>query len=179
MAVTVSGVSCAGGEAAQVNLYVTVAPTPVPQQTQAINPAWLESNGETLGTDVASGTYWATVGGVGVGAEPFVDFDLSRAFFGAACTQQFGADVDSCANGFGVAQDPHGTLPAFKSKLAIVTVVGSDQRNYAITADELIALIGGTPPADEAPDDYQYAAYPFLVTVSGGAITAARQIWTP
>ena len=171
--------SCGDGGTEKVALYTTAAPAPVPAQTRAINPAWVEGNGETLGTDVASGEYWATVSGVGTGAEPFVEFDLSQAFFGAACVQQFAGDVDACANDYGVVPEPHGTLAAQQSRLDIVTVVGIDQRNFAVTSAELIALVGGDPPAAEAPDDYAYVAFPFIVTVAGGEITAARQIWTP
>lgn len=171
--------ACGDDGPEQVALYTTAAPAPVPAQTRAIDPAWVEGNGETLGTDVASGVYWATVIGVGTGAEPFVEFDLSQAFFGAACVQQFGGDVDACVNGYGVLPELHGALPALQSQLNFVTVVGGDQRNFAVTAGELIALVGGDPPAAEAPDDYQYVAFPFIVTVSGGDITSARQIWTP
>ena len=179
-------VSLTGGLAAcgddgpeKVPLYATTAPAPVPQQTNAIDPAWVEASGETLGTNVASGEYWATVGTIGVGAEPFVEFDLAQAFFGDACVDQFGDDPDACVNDIGVQAEPHGLLPAFRSTLQVVTVVGVDQRNFAITADELIALVSGEQPAAEAPDGYQFAPFPFVVTVTGGTITAARQIWTP
>ena len=171
--------ACGGDGTEKVPLYATTAPAPVPQQTSAINPAWVESSGETLGTNVASGVYWATVATVGVGAEPFIEFDLAQAFFGDACLAQFGDSPEACVNDVGVLAQPHGLLPAFRSTLQVVTVVGVDQRNFAITADELIALVSGEPPAAEAPDGYQFAPFPFVVTVTGGAITAARQIWTP
>jgi predicted small lipoprotein YifL len=171
--------ACGDDGPEKVPLYATTAPAPVPQQTSAINPAWVEASGETLGTNVASGEYWATVGTVGVGAEPFVEFDLAQAFFGDACLAQFGDDPDACVNDIGVQAEPHGLLPAFRSTLQVVTVVGVDQRNFAITADELIALVSGEQPASEAPDGYQFAPFPFVVTVTGGTITAARQIWTP
>ncbi len=171
--------ACGDDGPEKVPLYATTAPAPVPQQTNAINPAWVESSGETLGTTVASGEYWATVGTVGVGAEPFVEFDLAQAFFGDACLAQFGDDPDACVNDIGVQAEPHGLLPAFRSTLQVATVVGVDQRNFAITADELIALVSGEQPAAEAPDGYQFAPFPFVVTVAGGTITAARQIWTP
>ena len=175
---TVSLAACGGDGTEKVPLYATTAPAPVPQQTSAINPAWVEASGETLGNTVASGVYWATVGSVGVGVEPFVEFDLSQAFFGDACLAQFG-DPDACVNDIGVQAEPHGLLPALRSTLQVVTVVGADQRNFAITADELIALVSGERPAAEAPDGYQFAPFPFVVTVAGGTITAARQIWTP
>ena len=171
--------ACSSDGPETVALYTTAAPAPVPLETRAIDPAWVEGNGETLGTTVASGEYWAAVVGVGTGAEPFVEFDLSQAFFGAACVQKFGDDVDACANDYGVAPEPHGTLAAQQSRLDFVTVVGIDQRNFAVTSAELVALVGGSQPAAEAPDDYQYVAFPFIVTVSSGVITAARQIWTP
>lgn len=171
--------ACGDDGPEKVPLYATTAPAPVPQQTNAIDPAWVESSGETLGTNVAAGDYWGTVGGVGVGAEPFIEFDLSQAFFGEACIEEFGDDPDACVNDIGVKSDPHGLLPAFESTLQVVTVVGIDQRNFAINAAELIALVSGEQPAAEAPDDYQFAPFPFVVTVSGGAITAVRQIWTP
>jgi hypothetical protein len=179
LGLAVSLAACGGDGTEKVPLYATTAPAPVPQQTNAINPAWVEASGETLGTTVASGVYWAQLGTVGVGAEPFVEFDLSQAFFGDACLAQFGDDSDACVNDIGVQAEPHGLLPAFRSTLQVVTVVGVDQRNFAITADELIALVSGEQPAAEAPDGYQFAPFPFVVTVAGGTITAARQIWTP
>jgi hypothetical protein len=172
-------VACGDDGPEKVSLYSTTAPAPVPQQTSAINPAWVEASGETLGTNVASGQYWATVGTVGVGAERYVEFDLAQAFFGDACLAEFPDDAEACVNDIGVKAEPHGLLPAFESKLQIATVVGVDQHNFAINAAELIALVSGEQPAAEAPDGYQFAPFPFVVTVANGTITAARQIWTP
>jgi hypothetical protein len=173
------GTSCSDSPE-RVGLYTTTAPPPVPAQTRPIDPAWVEASGETLGTTVASGQYWATLTGVGIGADDrqFVDFDLAQAFFGDACLQHFG-DPDECLNDYGVQDDPHGTLPAFATELAVVSVAGADQRNFAITGAELVALANGAPPSAPAPDDYAFAPFPFLVTVTDGRITAAQQIWTP
>jgi hypothetical protein len=172
--------ACGGDGDEKVPLYSTTAPPAVPEQTSAINPAWVESSGETLGTNVAAGQYWATVIGLGVGAdnETFVDFDLTQAFFGDACLRQF-TDPELCVNDYGVLDEPHGSLPAFVGNLTVVSVVGVDQRNFSIDGAELASLIGGAPPATEAPDDFAYAPFPFIVTVTGGTITGARQIFTP
>ncbi len=157
--------------------YSFVPVPAVPDRTAAIDPAWVEDNGETLGTEVADGRYWATATGVGEGERPFVSFDLSQALFGPTCTAVLGPD--GCANDYGVVAEPHGELPAFVADLATVTVVDERQRNYAIDGTELRRLVAGQPPSAAAPAGYAFVAFPFLVTVDGGRIVKAEQIWVP
>ena len=54
---------------------------------------------------------------------------------------------------------------------------GYDVEAYRTTSEELARLLAGKPPADDAPDDFQYGQHPFVVTVQNGAVTAADQIW--
>ena len=72
---------------------------------------------------------------------------------------------------------PAAELTIEPTDLVAVSVVASDRRNFAIDGAELLALVSGSAPNAGAPDDYTYAAYPFLVTVRNGAVVEARQIW--
>ncbi|CAN0422413.1 unnamed protein product, partial [Phaeothamnion confervicola] len=110
---------------------------------------------------------------------PFITFDLSQAVFGPACADTFPSDPSACDDDYATIDEPHGELPALVPAIASASVVGEDQRTYAVTGAELYSLISGAPPAKAAPDDYVYAPFPFLVEVESGAITVVRQIWTP
>ncbi len=175
---TIAG--CSDDDAGKhAKLYAATVAPPVPDRTATIDPSWVESSGETLGTDVADGTYWAEAVGVGESTAPFITFDLSQAVFGPTCTATFPSDPSACDDDYAVIDEPHGELPAFVPSIRSASVVGEDQRNYSITGAELHSLISGAPPAAAAPDEYAYAPFGFLVEVQGGTITSAHQIWTP
>ena len=148
--------------------------------TDPIDPAWLEESGETLGTDVADGVYWAKLVGPleGVGGRG-LSLDLSQAFFGEACYAQFGTGDDACMNDYDVLSDPHGELPAWIDQLQYVTVTNLPGVSYLIDGEELFALASGEPPSAGAPDGWVLTALPYLATVSGGAVVSLDQVWLP
>jgi hypothetical protein len=147
--------------------------------TAPIDPAWVEANGETLGTAIADGTYWASATGAGEGTKQFITFHLVQAFFGATCTAQFADDPDACDNDYGTLESPSGDFPMFIDAATVSVADATTQKSYAVSGDELYRLVGGGVPADDAPAGYSYVGFAYLVTVHGGAIVKASQVWTP
>ena len=43
---------------------------------------------------------------------------------------------------------------------------------------QAVRLVQGEAPQG-GPVDYQYTPFPFLLTISGGRVVEARQIWVP
>ena len=118
------------------------------------------------------GQYWAVEakyrGGI-------IDFTVVQALFGATCeTELSPAD---CPGGVGIVPGPSAVLGAEPDTMSSVTVVGSNRQNYAVDGAELQHLVAGSLPSSEAPDEYAYVPYPFLVTVRNGIVTAVNQIW--
>lgn len=122
----------------------------------------------------ADGQYWA----VSVTADgDRLRFDVGQAFFGPACVQELGADA--CIDEPGLADEPTAAIDVAAADLTSASVVAADRRNFAVTGEELLALVGGDDPAAEAPDDFTYVDYPYLLTLAGGSVTVANQIWVP
>ena len=152
------------------------APVPaVPDRTTAIREQSVMVDG-SLAPSMPDGDYWAEASAVGSG-RPFIMFDLSQALFGQTCFDELGESA--CANDYGVISEPHGTLSVLWDSLQSVTVVAESRQNYAVPGAELASLIGGNAPSADAPDDYSYVPFPFLVTVRDGAIVDVHQIWVP
>ena len=153
-----------GGDGVQTVQPYDRAPVPaVPNQTAIIDPTTIAGDG-SLTPNMRDGDYWAEAIAVGSGV-PFILFDLSQALF---------SDDD-----YQVIDDPHGTLQVLWDDLQSVTVVATTKQNYAVPGAELASLIGGNAPSVDAPADYRYTAYPFLVTMRGGTIVEVHQIWVP
>ena len=148
--------------------------------TGALDEAWLDGTGSgTFGPDIADGIYWGTQAGDGTVSDTVV-WDLQQAYFGEFCIAQFGTDdPDACADDYGVVSSPRGLVTvaaAALDEVGDITVVDAEtQRNYAIDGTELARLLGGDP----APDGYVYADFAYLVTIAGGTVVSAVQLWTP
>ena len=153
----------------KVGLYDRAPVPAVPDRTQAIGPA-----GSALLSD---GTYWAELIGVNDSSAPSLTFELTQALFAQTCIDELGAD--ECTNDYGVIAEPHQSTSGSQADLVSVTVVGENQQNLAITAAELASLIAGNAPGTPAPEGYAYVEFPFLLTVQGGKIVEAHQIWVP
>lgn len=152
------------------------APVPaVPERTRPIDPTWVAGDG-SLTSAIADGDYWAEAAGVGSG-RPFILFDLSQALFGQACVDELGEA--QCEGEYGVIAEPHGTLQVLWDDLQSATVTAESRQNYWVPGAELASLIGGNSPSADAPADFEYVPYPFLVTVRHGVIVEAHQIWIP
>ncbi len=125
---------------------------------------------------IADGDYWAELVDADDGAGTLT-FDVMQALFAQTCLDTLGED--GCPNDYGVIDDPHLELVTPAASIVSPTVVNDTQQNFAITGEELGALVTGLTPADAAPDDYFYVPFPFLVTVRGGVVVEAHQIWVP
>jgi hypothetical protein len=148
-------VACTKPAPATPPLYARVPVPAVPDRTAP--PSGVPKDGQ----------YWAT--NVTFAKNNGLEFSLAQAFFGATCTTELGAD--RCAEGVGVDESKNGGVSIVPSGLTVVTVVAANGQNYAIDGNELSRLITGGAPSASAPADYKYIAGPFLVTISGGAVT--------
>ncbi len=155
--------ACADDGVEKVQPYDRAPVPAVPDRTAPIDPSTVAADG-TLTARVADGEYWAEATAVGSG-RPFVLFDLSQAVF---------AD-----DAYEMIAEPHGTLQVLWDDLDSVTVAAENRQNYSVPGAELASLIGGNPPSADAPADYRYVPYPFLLTIRHGQIVEAHQIWVP
>ena len=153
------------------------APGPaVPDQTDPIDPSWPDpATGELQ--SVADGTYWGTVVGHGGSGPQFVTFKLTQAFFGEACTAQFGAD--GCDNDVATLEEPSGTMPMFISAGLLTVADPTTQQSYVISGDMLVDLLSDPTGAGTLVPGYVYVPFPYLLHVTGGQIVSAEQVWTP
>lgn len=162
-------------------LYRVVTP-PTPATTDPIDAAWVEANGETLGTDIADGVYWGVLVGTfeGAGGEG-MSFALSQVFFGEDCTAQFGTGDDVCLNDYQELPEPSGEFPAYVDSLQYVTVadVIDNEVSYLIDGAELYRMASGRPPSAGAPEYWALAPFPYQVTVRDGRVIALEQVWLP
>jgi hypothetical protein len=154
--------ACSKDTPATAQLYDKVPVPAVPDRTAPVEEP------------LQDGEYWAVSVGV-TGHE--LGFAFAQAFFGPACEAELGAAA--CADEPGVREQPATELSVAAAELATVTVAAADRQNFAITGDELARLAGGGAPSSAAPDGYTYVPYPFLVSVRGGIVTEAHQIWVP
>jgi len=120
------------------------------------------------------GSYWATVVGADDGT---IRLLVTQAFFAAACTEQFGEA--GCDGDIGVLEVPSREIEVSTSTIEEVTVVDAERRNYAVPPQEWSALASGAAPSADAPDGFAYRQFPYLVSVVGGEVRVARQIWLP
>ncbi len=143
------------------------APVPaVPDRTQPVTDA----------TPLPDGQYWApevTVDADGVR----LHFTLAQAFFGPGCADALGAD--QCDGDAGVLAEPSLDLVVAPEGRAPISVVDAEQRNYAVPADELVNLIAGKAPSVDAPADFAYTPFPYLLTALNGEVVSIQQIWMP
>ncbi|MEI7547455.1 MAG: hypothetical protein WCK21_05280, partial [Actinomycetota bacterium] len=128
-----------------------------------------------VGGPQADGDFWATATGANVAGT--VDFALVQAFFGPACTAALSAD--QCDGDMGVKAQPTVTVTVSATALMSISVVATTRQNYAVPGKELVALLMGNPPMAAAPAGFVVQTYPFLITIEGGVVTAAHQIWMP
>lgn len=156
-----------------VHLYDRAPVPAVPDRTMAIDVGVV--NGNAITGRLPDGVYWALP--TADNDAEHIGFDVSQALFGPTCSSQLGAD--ECPNDYGVVDDPHGTITVAATDLEVVSVVSEDQQNYAVDGPELAALAGGKAPSATAPEGFAYVPFPFLLTVSNGTVTEARQIWVP
>ena len=103
---------------------------------------------------------------------------MVQQFSGDACREHFGTS-NSCLSDIDFETATATASMRVDAGTASVLYLhgGIDVEAYRTSAEELARLLAGTPPADDAPDDFQFGRHPFVVTVQNGAVTAADQIW--
>jgi hypothetical protein len=159
--------------------YESVAGPNLPSVTTAIDPSWIDANGETLDR-VADGSYWATADGTATAPRASITLHLEQAFFHDACIQQFGSGDDACDNDYGLLEQPSGSYPAYVADAEYVTVVDEQtKQSYLIDSTELFALVNGQAPSSPAPAPFFYVPFPFLVAIRNGAVISLEQVWVP
>lgn len=142
------------GPAKFAELYDTAPPPAVPASTDAV-PA--------DAGPLPDGTYWSIATDSQGDALGFL---LTQAFFSA--------------DGIEVIDTPSRQLDTRAGAIVTATVVdGATQVNYAVTGDELARLIAGEPANTPEGVTFTYTPFPFLLTVRGGQVTTALQIWQP
>ena len=114
---------------------------------------------------LVDGDYWGIISGANSGEpSPTITFTLVQASFDA--------------NGsLAVTDEPSRVVTGAAADLQSLSVVAESRQNYAVPADELISLALANEPSADAPDDYAWVDYPFLVTLRNGVVVEARQIW--
>ena len=115
---------------------------------------------------LADGFYWATVADSDpAAADPAtITFTLVRAEF----------DTDGAV---AITDEPAREVEVDATTLKFASVAALTRKNYAVTPEELAGLVAGITPSSPAPTDYAYQPYPFLLTVEGGVVSEAYQIW--
>jgi len=163
-ATSTSGVSTGAAAA-----YLAASAPTVPSSTKPV-----PSSGS-----LPDGVYYATAGAGGPAAHSVV-FQVEQLFVGQACTDHFGAEApDSCMNNYGVEASPKKFMTVTLANQRITVVDGATQKNYRISGAELFRLISGEAPSAAAPAGYEYTAFSYFMTISGGAVTRLTQWWTP
>ncbi len=154
VAATLAIVGCADPGPGEVRPYDRAPVPAVPDRTREV-----PSDG-----DLAAGAYWAIDVAVSADDPNMVSFVVVQATFDAS-------------GGVTIDDDPARTLVSDPASLRSVSVVADDRKNYAIPAAELLALVRGDAPTADAPAGYALTDFPFLLTVAGGVVVEARQIW--
>lgn len=156
----------------------SVAPAPKPSwETVAAPQVLVTDEVRVVGTDLADGTYWASVSPVSGSGD--VVFNVTRVRFGEAC-RAWAAEIlrdDACLNDYGVQEYPEAFVSI--SPLARVSVAAPDRpgRNLRVDAATLRLLIVGD--ALPLPDGYFWVPFPFVATVKDATIVEAHQLWVP
>jgi len=123
------------------------------------------------------GVYWATVGSTD---DEGTTFNLVQAYFGDDCVAHFGTVPESCLDDYGI-DDSTTAIVTMLLDTDDVTVLspGDTTVAYRITGSELARLVAGQPPSSNAPADFAFGFFPFLVTVTDATVSAAHQVFTP
>lgn len=129
------------------------------------------------GGSLDDGTYWATVALASGSGD--VIFRVLKARFGATCTKwaKDNGMTDACLDDYNVESYPDAYVSIARD--ATVSVAKSDGpgTSYSINAKTLQSLMDGR--AKGLPTNYSWVPFPFVVTVSYGWVTNARQYWVP
>lgn len=151
------------------SLYEEVdAPTTMPSgHTHAFGPTGV----------LADGVYWVSYEG-GAAATPSIA--VFQAFFGDECISKAAEVGDECNNDYFVLDPPSRDIDdlPFASDVWLTVADMNTMLSHWITPVEL-AKIATSSPSAGAPAGFEFIPFPFIMTVTGGEITAFEQLWVP
>ena len=169
-------------EGANLTVSVPTASATVPEANGQVmggySPTGVQYAGPDYGdqtsaiTDsLADGIYWGDANA----AKNGVEFTVVQMFFGDACFANVGTGEEDCLADRGSA-GPTGTIAlAPDADVTVVYVPPAVITSYRITASELTRLVAALPPSADAPSDFSYVSFPFILTVRNGVAIAADQ----
>jgi hypothetical protein len=126
---------------------------------------------------VVDGVYWSRVS-LASGTDDVV-FTLSRARFGNACTE-WAREMDwpqGCLNDYAVEDQPSAIVGAHSDSEVSVASPEGPGENFLVDLETLKGLLDGD--VSVVPPGYEWAQFPFVVTVRDGLVVAAHQVWVP
>jgi hypothetical protein len=157
--VALAAVACSDPGPGTVHPYDRSPVPAVPDRTQVVDLG--------IASGVDDGEYWAVLTHATPRSgsfDPVLTFELQQAEF----------DADG---GVKVTEEPSRTVKAWPATVTVLTVVSAERQNYAVPMDELASLASGAAPSADAPVDYAYVDYPFLVTIMDGDVVEVHQVW--
>jgi hypothetical protein len=164
--------------------------------TAVVDPAWLtnRSGANYLPAALPDGVYWAMVQTPAI-YEGWLDttydaprhgvtFDVSQAFFGDSCPQQFDPAAPECDDGVGAVLEPHGWLPSFTDTIERVTVVNGNEphQSYDVSSTLFEQLTNAPWNGQKSTGvwpEFLYQSYPYLITVRAGEVVEVQQLYLP
>ncbi len=157
-------------------------PLPVTAETAGgydptASPSYPQDSTAVVSDPLADGVYWATVDSAD---QEGVMFTLVQAFFGQECIGHFGTEPESCLDDYGIDDSSTAsvTMPLDVTDISVIDATDTTA-SYRITGAELARLVQGEAPSADAPAGFSYTFFPYLVTIAGGTVTAANQVYTP
>ncbi|MFM8870743.1 MAG: hypothetical protein ACKOFD_04110 [Actinomycetota bacterium] len=124
------------------------------------------------------GQYWAMDAEVDASGD--LIFSIARVRFGAVCEQwakeQGRGDV-GCLNDYAVDTTLSALVPARDALKVSVVSVSDQARRYDISEEAMVQLLAGDTSG--SPRDFDFAPFPYVVTVLNGTVLTADQVWVP
>jgi hypothetical protein len=109
-------------------------------------------------------------------------FLLEQGWFAEACYEHFAEEIAAgepvCMNDIEIVPGPGPTVALAAKARVVVTPEVYDTTKYVVDADILAEIARGIRPTD-APPEWIWVPFPFILEVRGGEAVAVEQIWLP
>lgn len=127
------------------------------------------------------GTYMgALVEGAETGDTP--EFVLHRGWFAETCYEVFADEIAAgegrCLNDIEIVAAGDASVSLAPGASVSLTLLEYDGTEYVVDVATLASIARGEPQAD-APTDWQWVPFFFLLEVEDGSAVSATQFWTP
>ncbi len=164
--------SIASGTSAASAGYKAVAPPAFPDRTAP----------PPTGDGLPDGTYYGvvkTTAPTGASA-PSVTLTLYEVLTGGPAISAAAADGAGLDSDIYVRPNPNADWVVRLTSEVELSVAQPDKPDvsYAVSAAELLRLLGGGAPGHGAPPTYHYIPFPYLLTVQDGAPVRLEQLWS-